>query len=140
MIRTYSHLMAIDNFDERFKYLQLFGAVGETSFGYNRILNQEFYKSTEWRSVRDFVIRRDDGCDLGFITLDKAYEIYGRVYVHHLNPLSREGLLHSFIDALDPNNLICCSDLTHRAIHFGDETLLAKPLIERTKNDTCPWR
>lgn len=140
MIRTYQQLIRFVTFEERYKYLQLFGAVGETSFGYNRILNQDFYKSDEWRSVRNFVIRRDDGCDLGLITLDKAYEIYGQVYVHHLNPLSREGLLHSFVDALDPNNLICCSDQTHRAIHYGDESQLPQPLIERTKNDTCPWK
>jgi len=140
MIRTYQQLIRLDTFEERFKYLQLYGAVGEISFGYNRVLNQEFYKSPEWRSVRDFVISRDDGCDLGLITLDRAYEIYGRVYVHHLNPLSRESLLDSFDEALDPNNLISSSDLTHRAIHYGDETLLAKPLIERTKNDTCPWK
>lgn len=138
IIRTYSELMSLSTFEERFKYLQLNGSVGSETFGYDRYLNQAFYgKSQEWKDIRDYVIIRDNGCDLGM----EGYEIQGRIYVHHMNPVNVEDIIHKNDILINPEFLICTTHNTHNAIHYGDEGLLIpnKPII-RTENDTCPWR
>lgn len=135
-IRTYSELITIPTFNERFEYLRLDGKVGEETFGFDRYLNQSFYKSPEWLSVRDFVIIRDGGCDLAM----EGHEIFGKILVHHMNPISMEDIIHRTKYLLDPEYLICTIKNTHDAIHYGDGSLLLTGPIERTKNDTCPWR
>ena len=136
IIRTYSELIKIQTFEERFEYLNLDGKVGEETFGFDRYLNQVFYKSDEWKSIRNEVIIRDNGCDLGI----EDREIHGRIIIHHMNPITVDDIIHRNEDILNPEYLICVADNTHKAIHYGDEDLLIKDLIERTKNDTCPWR
>ena len=136
IIRTYSELKKLTTFEERFEYLRLKGEVGKDTFGFDRYLNQIFYKSPEWKSVRDFVIVRDNGCDLG---LD-GYEIHGQILIHHMNPISREDILSHSEILLDPEYLISTVLRTHNAIHYGDKSLLSTAPIERRKNDTCPWR
>lgn len=136
IIRTYSELITIPTFEERYKYLRLGGRVGEETFGFDRYLNQSFYKSNEWRDIRDYVIVRDSGCDLAM--LDR--EIYGRILVHHMNPVSVEDIVNRSEYLLDPEYLICATKITHDAIHYGDSSLLITTPIERSKNDTCPWR
>lgn len=136
MIRTYSELSRLKTFEERFEYLKLNGRIGEETFGIDRILNQQFYKSKIWLPIRDKVIYRDLGCDLGF----KDYEIFGPITIHHLNQISRKDILEMSDFLLNPEFLVCSSTRTHRAIHFGDENLLPKPPVQRTRNDTCPWR
>lgn len=137
MNRTYSELITLPTFEERFKYLQLNGAVGRDTFGFDRYLNQYIYqRSQRWKSVRDKIIVRDNGCDLGV----EGYSIYGRIIIHHMNPISVEDILSDRDWIFDPEFLICVSHRTHNAIHYGDESLLSQTLIERTKNDTCPWR
>ena len=135
-IRTYSELITIPTFKERFEYLRLDGKVGEETFGFDRYLNQSFYKSPEWRSVRDFVIIRDCGCDLAI----EGHEIFGKILVHHMNPIRIEDIVNRSEYLLDPEYLICTIKNTHDAIHYGDSSLLITEPIERTKNDTCPWR
>jgi hypothetical protein len=135
-IRTYSELIKLPTFEERYRYLQLGGRVGEETFGFDRYLNQVFYKSDEWRAIRDFVIVRDNGCDLGI----EGREIHTRILVHHMNPIRQEDILRRSKYLLDPEYLICTIKNTHDAIHYGDESLLILPPVERTKNDTCPWR
>ena len=135
-IRTYSELIKIPTFEERYEYLKLDGRVGEETFGFDRYLNQVFYKSKEWRSVRDYVINRDNGCDLGM----EGHEIFGRILIHHMNPISKEDILRRSEFLLNPDYLISTIKNTHDAIHYGDKDLLIVAPIERTKNDTCPWR
>ena len=135
-IRTYSELIAFPTFEERFKYLQLNGQVGESTFGFDRYMNQVFYRSQKWKSIRDFVIIRDCGCDLGV----EGYDIYGKIIIHHMNPLSMRDIEIESDFLLNPDFLICTTHNTHNAIHYGDENLLVTAPIERTKNDTCPWR
>lgn len=135
-IRTYSELIAFPTFEERFKYLQLNGQVGESTFGFDRYMNQVFYRSQKWKSIRDFVIIRDCGCDLGV----EGYDIYGKIIIHHMNPLSMRDIETESDFLLNPDFLICTTHNTHNAIHYGDENLLVTAPIERTKNDTCPWR
>lgn len=135
-IRTYSELITIPTFAERFNYLRLDGKVGESTFGFDRYLNQAFYKNPEWLRVRDEVIIRDNGCDLGI----PDREIYGRILVHHMNPIRSKDILERTKYLLDPEYLICVMKSTHDAIHYGDESLLPKEPIERSRNDTCPWR
>lgn len=135
-IRTYSELIKLPTFEERYKYARLGGRVGESTFGYERYLNQLFYESKEWRDFRRSIIIRDRGCDLGI--LDR--EISGLIMIHHLNPISVDDILQRRECLLDPENAICASPNTHRAIHYGDESLLIKAPIVRSKNDTCPWR
>ena len=135
-IRTYSELIAIPTFEERFKYLQLNGNVGDETFGYDRMFNQRFYSSLEWKRLRDEIIFRDNGCDLGI--LDRR--IMGKILIHHMNPIMLEDIQKSSEFLLNPEYLICTSFETHNAIHYGDENLLFKAPIERTKYDTCPWR
>lgn len=136
MIRTYSELITIPTFIDRFEYLCLNGRVGEDTFGYERYLNQKFYKSPEWLAVRDEVILRDFGCDLGI----EGREIYGRIIVHHMNPITPDDIRNRSKFLLDPEYLISTSHMTHEAISYGDQSLLIQDPIERTRNDTCPWR
>lgn len=136
MIRTYSELIKFDTFMDRYQYLRLDGKVGEETFGFDRWLNQLFYKDPEWLSIRNEVIIRDNGCDLGIV--DR--EVHSRILVHHMNPISREDILVRSEFLLNPEYLICTSKTTHNAIHYSDENLLMGEPIERTRNDTCPWR
>ena len=135
-IKTYSELITFPTFEERYKYLRLKGRVGEETFGFDRYLNQVFYKSKEWRSVRDYVIARDNGCDLGM----EGYEIFGQILIHHMNPITKEDILERKDVLLNPEYLITTVKNTHDAIHYGDGNLLVTSPIERRKNDTCPWR
>ena len=136
MIRTYSELVSLPTFKERYEYLRLNGSVGLDTFGFDRYLNQEFYRSKEWKSIRDQVIIRDNGCDLGV----DGYEIYGRIVIHHMNPILQTDILDRTHLLLDPEYLICTTHATHNAIHYGDEGLLPREPVERTRNDTCPWK
>ena len=136
MIRTYSELITLPTFEERYRYLKIGGTVGEETFGFDRYLNQSFYKTKEWLRIRDHVIVRDQGCDLAMI--DR--EIRGKILVHHMNPITKEDIVRRTKYLLDPEYLICTVKNTHDAIHYGDESLLIKAPIERQKNDTCPWR
>lgn len=136
-IKTYSELITLPTFEERYRYLRLSGSVGKETFGFDRYLNQLFYQRSQlWKRIRDEVIIRDCGCDLGI----EGREIYGRVLVHHMNPIGVDDLLHESDFLLNPEFLICTTHNTHNAIHYGDENLLLRDPIERTKNDTCPWR
>ncbi len=137
MIRTYDELIMLTSFEERFSYLKLDGVVGEESFGSGRYLNQQFYHSVEWRALRDKVILRDNGCDLGV----EGYEIYGGIYIHHINPITAEDIRRRSEFLMNPKYLICVSFETHNALHYGNPDLLPHPnIIERSPNDTCPWR
>lgn len=137
MIRTYSELIKLPTFDERFEYLKLKGKVGFETFGYDRYLNQNFYKSSLWRSVRNRVINRDMGRDLGV----EGYEIYGKIIIHHMNPITVDDIEESSIYLMNPEYLICVSNDTHQAIHYGDRNLLAeRSIVKRFPNDTCPWK
>lgn len=136
IIRTYSELIRIDSFVERFEYLKLSGQVGVDTFGFDRYLNQSFYHSSEWRSIRDYVIARDLGCDLGM----EGYEIHGRIYIHHMNPITQKDIVHSNAEIIDPEFLVCTTHDTHNAMHYGDASLLITGPIERRPNDTCPWK
>ena len=135
-IRTYSELITIPTFEERFEYLQLKGSVGKDTFGYDRYLNQVLYRSPEWKRLRNQIIIRDGGCDLAC----DGYDIYDKVLIHHLNPITVEDVLTRSRKVFDPDNLVCVSHSTHNAIHYGDVDLLVTGPIIRTKNDTCPWR
>ena len=135
-IRTYSELITLPTFEERYKYLRLNGRVGEETFGFDRWLNQKVYKDPEWLRVRDKVIIRDKGCDLPMT----GHESYSRVLIHHMNPITKEDILQRSRFLLDPEFLICTIKNTHDAIHYGDEGLLIKGPIERKRNDTCPWK
>ena len=135
-IRTYSELITIPTFEERFEYLQLKGSVGKDTFGYDRYLNQVLYRSPEWKRLRNQIIIRDGGCDLAC----DGYDVYGKVLIHHLNPITVEDVLARSRKVFDPDNLVCVSHNTHNAIHYGDVDLLVTGPIIRTKNDTCPWR
>ena len=136
IIRTYSELIALPTFEERYRYLRLGGIVGEETFGFERYLNQIFYKSGEWRALRNHIIVRDNGCDLGV----DGYEIQGRILIHHMNPITSEDILKRSDFLLNPEYLISTSHNTHQAITYGDESLLIQAPIVRTKNDTCPWK
>ena len=135
-IRTYSELILLPTFEERFKYLQLNGRVGDDTFGFDRYINQNFYKSADWKRIRDQIIIRDNGCDLAL----EGYEIYGRILIHHMNPITAKDIGLNTEYLMNPEYLICVTHNTHNAIHYGDEELLMKGPVVRTKNDTCPWR
>ena len=135
-IRTYSQLKQLQTFEERYDYLKLGGVVGEDTFGFDRYLNQNFYRSREWKRVRDEIIMRDNGCDLGI----DGYEIRGKILIHHMNPITSEDIHRVSDYLLNPEYLICVTHRTHNAIHYGDESLIVTAPIERTQNDTCPWR
>lgn len=136
LIRNYTNLSKIDTYLGRYEYLRLGQAVGDETFGYDRYLNQMFYRSKEWQAIRNFVIVRDKGCDLG---LD-GYEIYGRIIIHHMNPITPQDIVRREPFVLDPEYLVCVGHYTHEAITYGDESLLPLPLQVRTPNDTTPWR
>lgn len=137
IIKTYSELSRLTTFEDRFNYLKLKGQVGKDTFGFDRIFNQRFYKSREWQAVRDFVIIRDNGCDLGI----EGREIYGRnIIIHHINPISLDDIEKHSEFLLDPEYLITTVHNTHNAIHYGDIDLLITAPIERSRNDTCPWK
>lgn len=136
IIRCYSELIKLNTFEERYQYLRLNGAVGEETFGFDRYLNQIFYRSQRWKSIRDHVIIRDNGCDLGV----DGYEIHGRILIHHMNPITIEDIRDESEFLIDPEFLISTIHRTHNAIHYGDESLLMLGPIVRTKNDTCPWK
>lgn len=135
-IKTYSELIKIPTFKERYRYLKIGGKVGEETFGFDRYLNQVFYRSHEWKSIRNFVIVRDNGCDLGI----EGREIQERVIIHHMNPITKEDILYRTEFLLNPEYLISTVKNTHDAIHYGDEDLLVSEPILRTPNDTCPWK
>lgn len=135
-IRTYSELIQLPTFEERFRYLRLKGSVGKETFGFDRYLNQNFYRSSAWKRVRDQVIVRDNGCDLG---IDDRI-IYGKILIHHMNPINDEDILNMTDILLNPEYLICVTLDTHNAIHYGDDDLLIKEPVVRFKNDTCPWK
>ena len=136
MIKTYSELISLPTFAERCAYLQLHGRVGDDTFGFDRYLNQNFYRSAEWKKIRDQVIIRDNGCDLAC----PGYEIFGKVLIHHLNPITRDDIINRSGYLLNPEYLITTTKITHDAIHYGDASLLVTEPISRAKNDTCPWR
>lgn len=138
MIRTYTELIQIPTFEERYRYLRLRGRVGEDTFGFDRYLYQTFLKTKEWYDLRDFVIVRDLGCDLAMIGREIPDGV--NIIVHHMNPVTKEDLLNRSRFLLDPEYMISTVDNTHKAIHYGDESLLFTGLIERSKNDTCPWK
>lgn len=136
IIRTYNELMLLPTFEERFEYLKLSGRVGEETFGFDRWLNQKFYRSAEWKHLRDQVIIRDNGCDLGV----EGREIYGKILIHHMNPISKKDILERTDLLLNPMYLISVTKQTHDAIHYSDDSILMKDPIVRSRNDTCPWR
>lgn len=145
--KTYSELCRYATFEDRFHYLQLHGKVGFDTFGFDRWLNQSFYQSREWRQFRDRIIVRDAGCDLACkdheITdwvIRNGKPIRPRIIIHHLNPLTKEDVLQHSDALLDPENVICVSDRTHKAIHYGDDTILKPAFAERRPGDTCPWK
>ena len=146
-IRTYSELSALSTFEDRYEYLRLDGVVGRETFGYDRYLNQYFYNSLEWKAIREEVILRDNGCDLGV----QGYEINGfkdshgiwhkpLVLIHHLNPITKRDILNKTDILLDPEYLITTTKRTHDAIHYGTDKTLISGLTVRKKNDTCPWK
>ena len=136
-IRTYSELSKFKTFRERYEYLKLDGTVGEETFGFDRYINQMFYKSEEWKRIRNYVITRDNGCDLG---IQDRKILDGVILVHHMNPITKEDIINKNEILLDPEYLITTIKSTHDAIHYGDESLLAEDLVIRSKNDTCPWK
>lgn len=136
MPRTYSELIQIPTFLERYRYLRIGGRVGEETFGYDRYLNQTFYQSYEWRRLRHEIIVRDMGCDLAF----EGREIFDRILIHHMNPITAEDILRHSDNVLNPEFLICTCKLTHDAIHYGDDSILYQDLVERKAGDTCPWK
>lgn len=136
IIRTYNELMLLPTFKERFEYLKLSGRVGEETFGFDRWINQKFYRSAEWKHIRDQVIIRDNGCDLGV----EGREIYGKILIHHMNPITKKDILDRTDLLLNPMYLISVTKQTHDAIHYSDESILMNDPIVRSKNDTCPWR
>lgn len=136
-MRNYTELMQLPTFEERFEYLRLDGEVGEETFGFDRYINQSFYRCGEWKRVRDQVIIRDNGCDLGI----PDRQLNERIIIHHMNPITIEDLVNKREYLMDPEYLICVSRQTHNAIHYGDESqLIPSTLIERSPNDTCPWK
>lgn len=134
--KCYTELSKLQTFKERFLYLQLEGTVGRDTFGFDRYLNQILYKSSRWKEARRKVIIRDNGCDLGV----EGYDIYGRIIVHHMNPLTLDDIINDRDWIYDSEYLICTTHSTHNAIHYGDESLLIDKTVERTPGDTCPWR
>ena len=135
-IRTYSELITLPTFEERFRYLRLKGSVGEDTFGFDRYMNQKFYRSAEWKRIRDQVIVRDMSCDLGI----EDRVIFDKVLIHHMNPITSKDIRYVTDMLLNPEYLICVSHRTHNAIHYGDEDLLVTAPVMRTPNDTCPWK
>ena len=136
MSKTYTEMKLLKTFKERFEYLKIQTVIGLPTFGSDRYLNQMFYHDPEWKSVRDRVILRDLGCDLGI----EGREIRSRIHIHHINPITKEDVLNRSLLLFDMNNLICCSENTHKAIHYGDSNTIIKDPIDRQPNDMCPWK
>lgn len=136
IIKTYSELITIPTFEERFDYLKLDGVVGQSTFGYDRYLNQVLYNSHEWRKFRRDMIIRDQGRDLAC----EGFDLMNLIVAHHINPITVEDVINRHPKVFDPENIICCSDRTHRALHYGDKSLLLIAPIVRLPNDTCPWK
>lgn len=137
IIKTYNELITIPSYEDRFEYLKLSARIGDQTFGHERFLNQSFYRSKEWKQIRQKVIVRDEGCDMAF----KDRTIFDRIEIHHINPIIPEDIEEASELLLDMNNLVCVSPLTHKAIHYGDAALLPKNVITiRRPYDTCPWR
>lgn len=136
MNRSYLELIELKTFEDRFDYLQLGGVVGAMTFGSSRQLNQALYQSYEWKKIRDVIILRDNGCDLGI----EGHDIFGHAYIHHLNPITKKQILDRDPILFDPNNLITVSYQTHQAIHYGDKSILLLDPVERFANDVAPWR
>ena len=134
--KSYLELIQIPTFQERYEYLKIGGRIGEETFGFDRHLNQTLYRSSEWKHFRRQIIIRDKGCDLGC----EGYELYDKILIHHINPITIDDVLNRASCIFDPNNVICTSLNTHNAIHYGDSELLVTEPIKRTKNDTCPWK
>ena len=135
MIRTYTELSRVSSFEDRYEYLRLHGSVGHQTFGSDRYINQRFYRSVEWQNIRSYVIVRDESCDLGV----RGYEIHDRLYIHHMNPMTLNELIHGDRSVIDPEFLITTTHRTHNAIHYGDRSLLFKPYVPRRPNDTKLW-
>lgn len=136
-IRTYSELIRFPTFEERYNYLKLDGEIGRETFGFERYLNQRFYRSKEWKALRDKIIVRDHGCDLGIV----GYEISDKIYIHHMNPITVDDIRNNTEYLMNPEFLISTTHNTHNAIHYGNSDLLDVGVFaERSKNDTCPWR
>lgn len=135
-IRKYSELKGLKTLKERYEYLKLAGRVGADTFGFDRYLNQNFYRLKRWKDIRNDVIIRDNGCDLGI----EGYEIGDKILIHHMNPITLQNILDMDESMFDPEYLICVSHRTHNAIHYGDEKLLPQLPIIRRPNDTCPWK
>jgi hypothetical protein len=125
----------LNTIEERFRYLSLRGVVGDMTFGFDRYLNQQFYRSKQWRDIRNHIIVRDNGCDLGV----EDYEIHDRIYIHHMNPMTVNDIVDDDPSILDPEFLIAVTHRTHNAIHYGDESLLPRQLVERRPGDTKLW-
>lgn len=137
MYKTYSELCELDTFEERFRYLKLDGSVGVDTFGFDRYMNQQFYRSKEWKDIRDYVIVRDGACDLGV----EGFELRGKILIHHMNPISQIDIIRTTDILLNPEFLICTSMITHNGIHYGDESCLRDlSPVNRRPNDTCPWK
>lgn len=138
IIRTYSELITFETFEERFQYLKLDGNIGEDTFGFDRYLNQIFYRSPEWKHIRNFIITRDMGCDLA---IQEREIINQQILIHHMNPLTKDDIINKTEYLLNPEFLICTTKRTHNAIHYGDDSILiySQPIVRR-KNDQCPWR
>lgn len=136
MTKSYLEMIRLPTFEDRYEYLKIGGLVGEETFGYDRYLNQVLYRSQEWKRFRRDIILRDNGCDLGC----DGYAIVGKILIHHINPITIEDVVNRNTCLFDPNNVISTSLNTHNAIHYGDAELLMTGPIERTKNDTCPWK
>ena len=135
-IRTYSELITIPTFEERYNYLKLNGIVGKETFGYDRYLNQLLYRSSDWRYFRDKIIIRDNGCDLAC----EGFELQSRIIIHHIDPITVEDIINKHPKVFDPENVVSTSHNTHLAIHYGDKNLISIGPINRHKNDTCPWK
>jgi hypothetical protein len=135
MIRTYSELKNLNSLEDRYKYLALSGHVGESTFGFDRYINQKFYTSKQWRDIRNHIINRDKACDLGV----ENYEIHNRLYIHHMNPMTVKDISEGDLSILDPEFLITTTHLTHNAIHYGNERLLPRPIVQRRPGDTKLW-
>lgn len=135
-MRTYSELVKLQTLAERFDYLKLGGVIGEDTFGFERYLNQNFYRSAVWKRIRNEIIIRDNGCEMGL----EDYPISGRIIIHHMNPVDSDDIIHQRDILLNPEFLICVGNQTHNAIHYGSIDLLPQDPIERKPNDTCPWK
>lgn len=134
-MKCYDDMIRLPSFEERFHYLKLTGQIGRPTFGHERWMNQRFYRSREWKRIRDFIISRDNGFDLG----SSDHPILGKIIIHHMVPLTPDAIEHGDETILDPQYLISCSLDTHNAIHFGDESA-PRGIVERRPNDTCPWK